>query len=524
MTSLLFRGRQLALILTIALLSANFAGAQKKADCNVRITLLQVNDVYQFAPVDHGTRGGLARLGTLRKAIAAKSPNTLFLLGGDTISPSVESNTYKGRQMIEAWNAVGLDYSVFGNHEFDFGDDVLKDRIKDSQFGWLGANVIDSATGKTFAGVPEYVIRDMGGIKVGIFGLVLPETKNTSRPGSTVQFLNPCDTAKRVVGEMRSKGAQVVVGLTHLAMSQDKVVAQCAPIDIIIGGHEHTLLQSLSGQTPIFKMTADGREMGKYDLNFNPNTGKVESIDWEVLPVTDKVQDDPAFAPVTAKYKDLLKDLATPIGHTDVLLDARSAANRTTETNVGDFVADAFRKATGADVALFNGGSIRADLTFYPGDLTRRDVLSILPFTNPVVKIEVTGNVIRQALEHGVSRSAEDSEPGRFPQVSGIRYVFDARKPAGSRIVEATINGQPIDDKKIYTLATSTFIAVDGGDGYEMLKGSKYLIAPDKAQTAPDILKNAIAAVPSIAPQLDGRIKRLDAQGEGNGKGQDCKN
>jgi 5'-nucleotidase len=505
----------------LALLLTFSGAAQKRPDCNVRITLLQVNDVYQFAPVDHGAHGGLARLGTLRKMIAATSPNTLFLLGGDTISPSVESNTYKGKQMIEAWNAVGLDYSVFGNHEFDFGDAVLKDRISESKFKWLAANVVDSKTGKTFGNVPEYEIRDMGGVKVGIFGIVLPETKNTSRPGPDVQFLNPCDTAKRVVSEMRSKGAQVVVGLTHLAMGQDKVVAQCAPIDIILGGHEHTLLQSISGHTPIFKMTADGREMGRYDLTVNPTTGKVESIDWQVIPVTDQIKDDSDFATVAAKYKELLDDLAKPVGRTDVQLDARSAANRTIETNVADFIADAFRKATGADVTLINGGSVRADLTFNPGDLTKREVLSILPFANPVVKIEVSGDMIRQALESGVSRSAEESEPGRFPQVSGMRYAFDASMPAGSRIVEVTINGQPLENKKTYSLATTTFIASDGGDGYSVLKGRKMLIGPDKAQSAPDILQNAIASVPSIAPRTDGRIRRLDTK-RAAANGADC--
>jgi 5'-nucleotidase len=516
------RGPVRALALVFALLPLSFVAAQTKPDCNVRITLLQVNDVYQFAPVDQGTRGGIARLGTLRKRIAAKSPNTLFLLGGDTISPSVESNTFKGKQMIEAWNAVGLDYSVFGNHEFDFGDAVLRDRIEDSKFKWLAANVMDTQTGKTFDNTPGYDIREMGGVKVGIFGIVLPETKNTSRPGSDVQFLDPCDTAKRIVGEMRSKGAQVIVGLTHLAMSQDKALARCAPIDIIIGGHEHTLLQSTSGQTPIFKMTSDGRQMGKYDLNVNPATGKVESIDWEVIPVTDELPDDPDFAPVTAKYKDILTDLGTRVGHTDVLLDARSAANRTQETNVGDFVADAFRKATNADVALVNGGSIRADLTFAPGDLTKRSVFSILPFNNPVVKIEVTGDVLRKALENGVSRSAEDTEPGRFPQVSGIRFSFDASRPAGSRLVDVTINSQPLDDKKIYTLATASFMAVDGGDGYDMLKGRKFLISAEQGQSAPEVLKSAIAAVPSITPLTDGRIKRVDQPG-GNGASLDCK-
>jgi 5'-nucleotidase len=262
--------------------------------------------------------------------------------------------------------------------------------------------------------------------------------------------------------------------------------------------------------------------MGKYDLNVNPATGKVESIDWEVIAVTDEVPDDPDFAPVTAKYKDILTDLATRVGHTDVLLDARSAANRTQETNVGDFVADAFRKATSADVAVVNGGSIRADLTFAPGDLTKRSVFSILPFNNPVVKIEVPGDVLRKALENGVSRSAEDAEPGRFPQVSGIRFSFDASRPAGSRLVDVSVNGQPFDDKKIYSLATASFMAVDGGDGYDMLKGRKFLSSAEQGQSAPEVLKSAIAAVPSITPLTDGRIKRIDHP-EGKGTSPGCK-
>src|SRR5688500_19898559 len=142
------RLRPRALALTPLLLLATFVSlfAQQKPDCLVRVTLLQVNDVYQFAPVDLGTAGGLARVLTLTRSIRQQNPNTLFLMAGDTISPSVESITYKGAQMIDAWNAAGLDYATFGNHEFDFGPDVLRERIKESKFGWIAANVIDLKT------------------------------------------------------------------------------------------------------------------------------------------------------------------------------------------------------------------------------------------------------------------------------------------------------------------------------------------------------------------------------------------
>lgn len=495
----------LALVVSLFLTSAS----SQKTDCNVRVTLLQVNDVYQFTPAADA-KGGLARVLTLTKSIRAESPNTLFLLAGDTISPSVESITYKGAQMIEAWNAIGLDYATFGNHEFDFGPDVLRDRIRESKFGWVAANVIDNKTGNTFDGVPPFVIREFGGVRIGIFGLVLPETKVTSRPGPNVEFHNPCDVAKKMVAEIHDRGAKVVIALTHLSMREDKEVARCADVDLIIGGHEHTLLESSAGGAPIFKMTADARELGRFDLNINKSTGELDSIDWKVIPVTKDTPEAPEFTSVYKKYGSLLAQLAKPVGRTSVALEARSKENRTQETNVGNFITDAFRKSLVADVALMNGGSVRADELMAPGQLTVRDVLSILPFKNKLVKIEVTGATLRAALEHGVSRAAEDAEPGGFPQVSGIQFSFDASRPAGARIVDLKVNGQPLDPNRKYTVATTTFVGIDGGDGYSMFKGATVVLPPDRAPLDSDALQRAISSVRSIAPKVEGRIKRLD--------------
>jgi 5'-nucleotidase len=496
------------LVLLLGLLLS--LSAQQKPDCTVRVTLLQVNDVYQFAPVALGKSGGLARVLTLKKEIEQQSPNTLFLLSGDTISPSVESITYKGAQMIDAWNTVGLDYSTFGNHEFDFGPEVLRQRMRESRFKWIVANVIDKKTGQPFGAAPAYVIREFNGVKVGIFGLTLAETQVTSRPGPDVEFLNPCETAKRIVSELHQRGVNTVVALTHLSLGEDKQVARCADVDVIIGGHEHTLLESSAGGAPIFKMTADARELGQIDLNISRTTGAVESIDWKVIPVTDQIKDAPEFAVVNRKYGTLLKELSLVVGRTATDLDARSAINRTRETNIGNFIADAFRLATRADVGLMNGGSIRADEIIQAGTLTRRDVLSTLPFKNKVVKVELSGAVLRQVLEHGVARSAEDAEPGRFPQVSGVQFTFDASRPAGSRNVSLTVGGQPLAEKRIYTLATSDYVAIDGGDGYAMLKGTRLLIPRERAQFDSDVLQAAITAQKTIAPKVEGRIKRLD--------------
>jgi 5'-nucleotidase len=486
------------------------AAARNQRECPVRVTLLQVNDVYQFAPVDGGTRGGLARVSLLRKEIMKESPHTLFLLAGDTISPSIESNTYKGKQMIEAWNLSGLDYATFGNHEFDFGPAVLQDRMRESRFQWLAANVVDKKTGKLFADTPEFVVREFEGVKVGLFGIVLQDALQTSRPGPDVDILDPCAAATRVVPKIHAAGAQVIVALTHLSMSEDKQLARCSGVDVIIGGHEHTLLESMSGHAPIFKMTSDARELGRIDLNISKSTGKLESIDWQVISVTDKLKDDPVFAPLDKKYGPLLKSLEQPIGRTEVQLDLKSADVRTQETNMGDFIADAFRQAKSADIALVNGGSIRADATIQPGVLTKRDVLSILPYNNKVVKMQLAGAIIRAALEHGVASIGMEAQPGRFPQVSGLRYEYDARRKAGARITSVTINGQPLDDKRLYSLATTTYVAVDAGDGYDMFRNATLLIGPAQAPSETDILQKAIVSVRAIAPKTDGRIKRVD--------------
>ena len=268
--------QKLSALLLFILLAVFSSAAQQNNDCTVRVTLLQLNDVYQFDPVDQGKRGGIARVMTLKKQIQQESPNTLFLLAGDTISPSVESITYRGAQMIDAWNVAGVDYATFGNHEFDYGPPTLMERMHESKFKWIAANVIDRNTKKPFGGAESYVIREFNGVKVGIFGLVLPDTKNTSRPGPDVDFLSPCETARKVVSEIHDRGAKVVVALTHLSMGEDKEVAKCADVDVIIGGHEHTLLESAAGGAPIFKMTADARELGRIDLNINQKDGKLD--------------------------------------------------------------------------------------------------------------------------------------------------------------------------------------------------------------------------------------------------------
>ena len=316
----------LCFLFLIALTPIRSLGQQRAAT----ITILQLNDVYQVSPVDRGRRGGLARVATLQKAIRAQSPNTLFLLAGDFVSPSVASRLFKGKQMIAALNAAGLDAATFGNHEFDFGPDVLRERMKESRFAYVVANVIDKQTGKSFGGANDYLIRELGGVRVGIIGLVLTETATLSTPGPGVRFDDPVTTGKRLSRTLRSQGADIVIALTHLPMRDDKRLAVEADIDLIVGGHEHELLESISGRVLITKMGSDARNLGRIDLNMiasdgrpgnargnrvQPSRFKLESIDFQAIPVTDSIKDDPAVAAIVDDYeKQLNVSLGEVIG------------------------------------------------------------------------------------------------------------------------------------------------------------------------------------------------------------------
>jgi 5'-nucleotidase len=474
--------------------------------------------VYQVSPVDRGKRGGIARVGTLQKQIRAQSPNTLFLLSGDFISPSVASRLFKGKQMIAALNAAGLDIATLGNHEFDFGPDVLRERMKESRFAYTIANVFDKQAGQPFGGASQYIIRELAGVRVAIFGLLLAETASVSAPGPGVRFDDPIAAGKRLSRELRRQGADIIIALTHLPMRDDKRLAAEADIDLIVGGHEHELLESFAGRTLITKMGSDGRNLGRIDLNVARVASragqarsrvsrarfKLQSADLEAIPVTDAVADDPGVAAVVGEYeKQLNATLGEVIGKTSVALDARASVIRFGESNLGNFLADVYKQAVGADCALVNSGGIRSDTTYGPGDLTKKDILSILPFENTLVKARLTGAHIKRLLEHGVSVAGQ--EDGRFPQVSGLVFTYDARRPVGSRVTSIELGGKAVDPEKSYTIAVNAYL-LGGGDGYDF-KGAEVLVKPEEGPVEPDMVMEAIKKRGTISPQVEGRIK-----------------
>jgi 5'-nucleotidase len=501
------------------------AVAQQQIPQTTTITILQLNDVYQISPVDRGRRGGLARVATLRKTFLSQSPNTLFLLAGDFISPSVASRLFKGKQMIDTLNAAGLDVATLGNHEFDFGSDVLRERMKESRFAYTIANVIDKQTGQPFGSARQYIIRETGGVRVAIFGLLLPETSSMSNPGAGVRFEDPVKVGARLSRKLRSEGADLIIALTHLPMREDKRLAAEADVDLIIGGHEHELLEAQASGTLILKMGSDARNLGRIDIHLvrakktsnrrrltrqrNRNSSiarrfNIQSIDFAPVPVTDSIKDDAEVAAVVASYeKQLNESLSEIIGKTSVPLEARASVIRFRESNLGNFLADVYRQTLESDVALVNAGSIRSDATYGPGELTKKDILTILPFENTLVKVRLLGAHLKRLLENGVSAAGQ--EDGRFPQVSGMSFTYDASKPAGSRVTSIEIGGQPFEPQKSYTITVTAYV-LGGGDGYDF-KGAEPLVKAEDGPIEPDIVMEAIRKQGTIAPQVEGRIK-----------------
>ncbi len=482
--------------------------AATPAERSVRLTILQINDVYDITPVERGKKGGLARVATLRDRIAQESPHVVFVLPGDFLSPSPMSSMFQGGQMVAALNAIGLELAIFGNHEFDFGAEVTRDRIRESRFTWISANVLDPGTGLPFGGAVPFVLREYGGVRVAFLGLLTPETHSLSRGARNLKILDPTLAAKDVVARARRAKADVIVALTHQDMADDKQLAAAIPeIDLILGGHEHVPLDARVGNTLILKAGSDAVFLGRVDMSVSiGRDGRRVESKWELIPVTDEVPAKPEVAAVVKQYEDLMAaQLNVVVGATSVPLDTRNEIVRTQESAVGDLIADLMRAAMQADVSLVNGGGIRGNAVTPAGELRRGDVLKILPFANKVVKLDVTGETLRAALESGLSQVERTA--GRFPQVSGVRYTFDSNRPAGSRLVTVTLGGRPLEPQARYTLATFDFI-MGGGDGYTMFQQAKVLVKPENGPMDSDLILERLKGSP-IAPVVDGRIQRL---------------
>lgn len=381
--------------------------------------------------------------------------------------------------------------------------------MAESKAVWLAAN-LQRADGQPIRGVIENAMVEMGGLKIGMFGVITPETVTLSKPGDIYIFADPIQSAQVQVENLKAQGADFIVALSHLDWQEDRELARQVPgIGLLLTGHDHTAASVFVGDTLLIQAGADAHWLAAVDviLEYVEKRGKKTlstNYQWRMR-TTVGVEDDPDIAARVQAYNATLDEkLNVVVGTTSTLLDTRRETVRVRESGFANLIADAMREAVGADVALTNGGGIRGDTLYEPGTkLTRKTVLSELPFGNVTVKLEITGKDLLAALENGVAKV--ENVRGQFPHVSGMSYVFDPAQPAGKRILSAEVGRQPLDPGATYTLATNDYIA-RGGDNYRMLKGLKHLIDPSAATLMATTVMQYIETRGAIAPKVEGRI------------------
>ncbi|WP_374332913.1 bifunctional UDP-sugar hydrolase/5'-nucleotidase [Aestuariivirga sp.] len=491
-------------LLMAALICAATLDTQARAE-SVNLTFLLTNDIYNVEDTD---RGGFARLNAVVKAERAKGGNVIYAHAGDLISPSLLSGLDHGEHTIVLTNIAPPDIFTPGNHEFDFGEQIFRARMSEAKFPLFAAN-LRTRDGQPLPGFKDTEIRDIGGLKVGFVGLTEDDSPALSSPGENLIFAPTFETAVARAKDLRSLGADMIVAVLHAERAIDLKFYDSGVFDLVLSGHDHDLILLFNGRTVLAESMTEANYVTAIDVkaDVSEKDGKRRVTWWPDFRVIDTaaVTPDPETQTrIDAYRKELDADLNVAIGTTTEPLDSRKAILRTQEAAIGNLIADALRAQTGADAAIINGGGIRGNKQYPAGaQLSRRDILTELPFGNRTVKLAVTGDMIRAALENGVSDVANAA--GRFPQVSGLSFTADLTKPPGQRIDTITIGGKPLDPAATYSLATNDYMAA-GGDGYVALEAGQPLLgARDGKLMANDVMAY-ITAQKTVAPKVDGRI------------------
>lgn len=491
--------------LTAAMLAAAALLAPAHAE-TVNFTLLLTNDIYK---VDNSReRGGFARLNAVVKAERAAGRTVIYAHAGDLISPSLLSGLDQGAHTIALTNLAPPDIFTPGNHEFDFGPEVFLKRMGEARFPLFAAN-LRNADGTAVPGFKDTDIRDIGGLKLGIVGLTAEDSPVKSSPGDTLAFSPTYETAIAKAQELRDQGADMILVVAHANRAVDLRLFNSGAFDIILSGDDHDLALFFDGRTVLAESREEAEFVTAIDVkaDVEDKDGK-RSVSWfpnfRIIDTATVTPDPETQAKVDAYNAELDKELNVAIGTTTEPLDSRKATVRGGEAAIGNLIADAVRDAVGADIAIINGGGIRGNKEYAANTgLTRRDVLTELPFGNRTVKLEVTGEMILAALENGVSEA--ENAGGRFPQVSGLSFTADLREPKGKRVSDVKVAGLPLEASATYTLATNDYM-FSGGDGYVMLKAAKPLLGVRDAKLMANDVMAYVTARKSVAPKREGRI------------------
>ncbi|MBT1248579.1 MULTISPECIES: bifunctional UDP-sugar hydrolase/5'-nucleotidase [unclassified Thermosipho (in: thermotogales)] len=456
-----------------------------------KISIFHINDTHghawAFSEYHNPNIGGFAVIASIIDEERAKNPNVLFLHAGDINTGVPESDLLNALPDIFALNRMKLDAVAVGNHEFDKSRDVLMYQMSIAKFPFLSANIYKD--GKPF--FTPYIIKNVGGIKVAIFGLTTEETAILEPLFSKdLEFKNAIEVAKQLVPELRKK-ADIVIALTHLGMGQayegnyttsEELAKEVDGIDIIVDGHSHTKLNEAKviNNTILIQAWEWGKIVGKLDLDVE--NGKIKEWSWTSIPVNLKVykgkdkNGNSMYEFVGKEYKPAeyvkvpldyfakigSKKLDTVIGETKVLLDGERKHVRSGDTNLGHLITDAMMWKTGADIAFQNGGGIRASIK--PGKITIRNILTVLPFGNTVYVMKMKGSEVIKVLEYAAKLP---EGKGAWLHVGGLTF-----KSENGKVTEVMVNGKPLEMDKVYTVVTNNYMA-SGGDGYSMLSENK---------------------------------------------------
>lgn len=456
------RFSQLSLaLLLIWSLSCDSIGDFGKVD----FIILQLNDVYEIAPIEGGKAAGMARVATIRKQLLAENPNVITTLSGDFVSPSLigtlkyEGEKIAGKQMVEVMNALGVDYVVPGNHEYDIKEGEHLKRIAESDFQWTTTNcfhIVGQDTipwqqnGKPF---PDHIMHTIDDVDIAFFGSTVPFNLK-----GYVAYRDKYESVKATYNKIKDE-AEVFVAITHLEEEMDDSLATyfVPELDLILGGHDHSNMKFTFGNTVMTKADANAKTVYVHRVSYDKATQKT-TIKSELVKIDDSIADDPAVKAVVDKWVKIGNESMAAMGYTpdEIVmvtadtLDGRESSIRYHPTNYPIMTAESFLfAAPEADLAVFNSGSIRLDdqLT---GTITEYDILRSFPFGGGISLVDLTGDVVEQILEVGTVRNVGI---GGYLQLANVEKKGDGWY----------IKGTKLSKSKTYTVALPDFV-MSGGE------------------------------------------------------------
>lgn len=469
------------------------------------VSFLYFNDGHEINPVVDklGTRGGVARIKTLIDSIQG---DKIIAFGGDLGGGTLFGGVFKGFPMVEAFNQIPIDLANFGQHDFDAGTANTLELVKASKFTWVSSNLIGK-DGNSFGNVPQYKVYEKQGIRIGVISLTT--AMDTTTQDDNVHQSDVIESAKATVEKLKQEQKpDLIVALTQESVQEDKLLLQAVPdIRVIFTeeeAEEKSFVYDFDGSGKRYIFSPQGNMGSIIRLNVSKAADGQLILANEILKVDETVKENEQLAELAKDYQSKLdQELSKTIAISESdLIYGDNHESRYQETAIGDLIADAYKDYYKTDIAVANGGGIRASSTI--GNFTRKDAKSILPFGNKIVVAEVTGEMVAAALETSVS--AVDKLAGGFLQVSsGTSYSYDTTKPVGQRVENVTINGRPLNKQQVYKLALSNYMYT-GGDKYTMFGDAKTLVGANEALTDVELLVAYAKKSETIRAKAEGRI------------------